>query len=281
MKPILTILAVMSLNFVSAQCPIVPECLSQNQISGQTLTNLNLQGNQCFYGFGSIAQSVNWNNWNWLQFHSTTASINLQQNVNFGGGTKKTYNTGYVVNYWGNTSFNGGDTLIIGTNCTVQITNPISNNSTSGNYNTIVMMPGSTLFVGLSMVQYYPGQVIQTNSSNNSNNIYIISCSDVPLGNKIMEFGLKGDILNWFVEDSDDIQLQYSEDGINFRTIYYTSQNQGYYKAREAGFYRLKADEVYSKIERYQIRVLEEPKVYYYMGKFYKEKPKTNYYGTK
>lgn len=262
---------------LQAQCLVMPQCTNIIPISSN-VSNINLQGNWCFEGYGSIAQSVNWNNWDWIQFKSTTASLNIDQNVNFGGGAKKIYCQGYAVNFWGNTSFNGNDTLFVSDGCTVQITNPISNNSNSGNYNTIVLGIGSHLFI--NNTEYYIGDTIHTNSSNNSNNIYIIGCNGTPLAITNPKFYLHGTLLYWETESNKN-EIQYSEDGKSFRTIYYSSLSYGNLAIKEAGFYRLKSDEYYSKILQFNLSKLSEKRIYYYMGNFYHEQPKTEYYGIK
>ena len=278
MKKLTFILSLFSLN-LQAQCIQVPNCTNSVSMCN-TITNMSLQGNWCFEGHGSISNSVNWNNWDWIRFNSISASININQNVNFGGGAKKVYNTGYAVNYWGNTSFNGSDTIFVGDGCTVQVTNPISNNSNSGNYNTIVLGVGSRLFIGPSMVEYHVGDTIRTNPSNNSNNIYVVGCSSTPLSIDEVKFYLNGNLLYWQTE-STDIQIQYSETGNSFRTIHYSSYPIGNLSIKEAGFYRLFHDGKYSKILQYNMSKLSEKRIYYYMGNFYHQQPQTEYYGTK
>lgn len=279
MKSILTITAVLSLNLAQAQCSPFPECTNEVQMCN-IISNMNLQGNWCFEGYGSIAQSVNWNNWDWIQFHSTTASINLQQNVNFGGGSKKVYNSGYAVNYWGNTSFSGADTMFVGAGCTVQITNPLSNNSNSSNYNTIVLGPGATLYIGVNMVQYEAGDTIKTNPSNNSNNIYVVGCAGSPLAIDKTKFYIHGNLLYWEVE-STNLKVQYSSDSKSWNTIHYSSFTNGNLAIHESGFYRLQYDDKFSETIPYNMKSLRDDRIYYYMGNFYKQQPEIPYYGTK
>lgn len=277
MKKLTFILSLFSLN-LQAQCIQVPNCTNSVSMCN-TLTNMNLQGNWCFEGHGSISNSVNWNNWDWIRFESINASINVDQNINFGGGTKRVYNTGYAVNYWGNTSFNGSDTMFVGDGCTVQITHPISNNSNSGNHNVVILGMGARLFIGISMVEYHIGDTIHTNPSNNSNNIYVLGCSGLPLSIDETKFYLNGNLLYWQT-DATDIQIQYSEDAKFFRTIHY-GNSIGNLAIKEAGFYRLSYDDKFSKVIPYNMSKLSEKRIYYYMGNFYHQQPKTEYYGTK
>lgn len=258
MKSTLTFLTVMSLNLVNAQCPPEPSCsYAWNSSNG---VNQNFNQSVCIYGKGVV--SGIFSNWNYLKFEASTGNMNVTQTLNvinnvwiYSDIPHKVILQDVVLN----------DTIILSDASELHI------NNISGS---------SVIIKGLASVLKVNGQYFNEGDTIN-NNIYVIGCNNVPLENKVIDFKINQNILSWFVEDSNDIQIQYSEDSKNFRTIHFTSQNQGFFPLREAGFYRIKADSTYSIIKRYNINELRENKIYYYMGNFYKQQPKTPYYGTK
>lgn len=278
---ILILLSILSIK-LQAQCVQTPSCINEVVMTCNDLSNQYSNGNTCFSGYGSIPTSYNWNGqWNWFQFNSTIASIGVEQSLNLGNGAKKVFTSGAGgVNFFGNFSMDGGDTLVVGTGCTTQVTYPISNNSNPGQKNVIILNPGAILYVGLNMAIYEPGDTIKTVPGNNSNNIYVIACYSVPLQVKIEDFSLNGNALNWTVNNADQIKIEYSVDQKSWNPVYSTSINKGSFGIVASGYYRLNADGEYSKTIVYTHDNVSSPKrVYYYMGNYYTDTKYLPYYG--
>lgn len=169
MKKLLTTLLLSTTAYIcNAQCSITPIC-QQSILFCNVISDTVFYGNQCFEGYSSI-ENTSFIGFNWLKFHSITASINIQSAINLDLGSKL-YNYGYAVNYWGNIIMNGTNTIIIGPNCTVQL----SSISATGTGNKIYMASGSKLYIGLEMVRYFPG--------NTYNGIQILPCPSYPVIN--------------------------------------------------------------------------------------------------
>jgi len=279
MKKILSLLLILAISISSyAQCVIQPNCTNTVNMCN-TITNEAYNGNVCFVGYGVISNSVNWNNWSVLQFLSSPTPIYVEQAVNFQNGPKKVFTSGTVY-FQNNFSMDGSDTLVVGTGSVARLNSIISNNSNIGQKNVIVLNTGAQVFV--NNLEYYPGDTIKTVIGNNSNNVYIVACGTVALSTNIIQFELKDSNIHWKVDSKDEVQIQYSDDGKNYRTKFYSNLTEGIYRVYEAGYYRLVTNNKYSDIIKYNMSVLKTGnEIYYYMGRFYKDKPVGVPYGVK
>lgn len=280
MKKLLILIFATSTINVSAQCIQFPTCTNTVELC-QALTNQSYNGNTCFVGYTDITNSVNWNNWQWLSFNSTSASLNIGQAINMQNGPKKIFCQGYAVNFWNNVSFDGGDTMVVGSGCTAQVTYPISNNSNPSQKNVIVLGSGATLYVGSGMTIYQPGDTIKTVPGNNSNNIYIVACNSVPLPVTIERFNITNEKLAWKVNGDYLVKIQYSSDGQYWQPFHTTYQTEGTKEIKESGFYRLEVNGKYSPTLPFKTKELNPGhQIYYYMGNYYNNTKNLPYYGT-
>lgn len=260
----LLLILVLITNIVKAQCIIAPVCTNSITINGNNLQNQSVNSDVCITGSGIIPNSFNWNNWNNLTFNG---SIISNQDINFQNEAKRTFNYGNI-NYLTNTSMDGQDTISVETNSALFINNLIANNFP----NIIILKSNASLIVKYQGVNtnFFPGDTIKTVLGNNSNNVLVLACNNIPLKTTILEFVLYHNFLRWTVESNSTIEVQYSEDGIHFASNYLTSSQTDYTEIKESGFYRLKVGEIYSRIISYNMITLKKSKdsLYYYNSKF-------------
>lgn len=292
---IVTITLIISIFVItsSAQCLPEPVCTQLVTFPGTNVSNISLNGDVCFEGYGDINNNNNFNNWNFQKYNSTDGPIQQNQNINFPNGAGKVYAQGLNVTFTGNFHMNGSDTFVIRQNSFAYIHNLISNNGTPSHRNVIIIEQGGILYYGSNAVEYNPvglPDTIQTTLGNPSNDVIVITCNvpGAPLSlNNIVEFKIQGDMLYWFVEDPEDIQIQYSEESTKgFRTIHYGTDNGGSIIIKESGFYRIKSGNSYSIILPYNMkRLTPESREYLYYdvrsGKFSNVKPDYYIHGVK
>lgn len=247
MKKLLTLGLALVATHSFAQCYNEPPCENNVNTCGG-FTSTNYTGNYCFYGHGDIPSSMNWNNWTFLKFESDGGSIDIFQNINFGNGATQIYCKGYTIDFFCPTiSMNGGDTLFVAENTTVTIGyGLVSNNSTAGQYNTIVMAPNSHVYRGYGNTVYNPGDTIKGGSTNPSNWIYVIGCpqANVPLQVGIIKWVQTGNKISWEV-NKEYATIEHYENG-NW-AFYQRVPNEGYFTPTQ-GEYRLVCGTEYSKI---------------------------------
>lgn len=294
MKKLLTILVLMLVAFnTHSQCPVEPSC-STSWLVTSGLNNQNFTQNICIYGQGIIHQSVNFNVPDYAKFEASTGNMHVLTpiNMNIINFTNMWLRSEYCydlkLNY---VSMGGGDTIITAEYSNIIINNIVSNNSIHDptlspplGYNVIIKGIASTLKVE---GQYYDvGDTIVTVPGNPSNNVYVLDCYGTPLPINIIEFKITGNVLSWIVEGVDNIEIQYSEDGKsqNFKSIHYTSVKRGELILERSGFYRIKSEDVYSKVLQYNmssLKVFDNNYIYYHMGVWYKTPPNVEVYGRK
>lgn len=266
MKKVVIILSLLG-GTTYAQCPQLPVCTNTVQMS--SLGNQSTNQSTCFVGNGVIPHNYNWNNWGYLSFSGT---IGVDQNVNFPSGANKVYNHGNIT-YSGHVNWNGNDTMVL-YQASVNVGQVTANNSGG---NVIAMDASSQLFVG--GVQYFPEDTIHTTPGNGSNDVYVIGCSGTPLG--IISISLQSNNILW--EAPGDVEVQYSENSKDFRTIYFTSQKRGKIELKEAGFYRIMSEGSYSTIVRLNLTelLLNNNIIYYNQGQFQLNRPSAPVVGEK
>lgn len=232
-----------------------PNCTKSIEMDCNGINTEVISGNTCIFGVGIIPETTEFKDWEWLQFHSNEASIVVKCPLKMEKETS-IYIEG-TISLW-NVQMEGADTIFIGENALLTI----KELSYFGN-NVIVLEEGARVF-NTELQEYYSGEFIF--------GVPIISQNRI-------DFEINEDVIKWFVEDSDDIQIQYSEDKVHFSTIHRTNKNSGYLVISESGFYRVVSGSSRSQVLTFKMQKLN--KVFYYMGNFYTEKPLTPYYGTK
>jgi len=244
MKKTILISLLSGISYISqAQCNFTPPC--NNPVTGSYLTNQSFNGDQCFQGPMTISTSVNWNNiYNWT-FNNV---LNYQTiNLPYGGNI---YTNGYTtlnqVNFTGNGHLyvQGGETHLFSTT---------SNNSNQGSFNTVTLSDSALFFY--NGIQYQVGDTIQL-SGNASNRIYVLDCSNIPLGFSILFYEIGYDFLDWKVDPVNfkEVEIMYSSDDPyvqNPDTYTWTKIDSSKnlidtYHVKKVGIYRIKVGNDYS-----------------------------------
>ena len=165
-------------------------------------------------------------------------------------------------------SMSGNNTVGIA-NHGIWIHNIVANNG-----NNVVLVPVNDSVL-VNQTYYKGGDVLV--GPNPSNNINFISCTSVALATIIEKFELRNDYVEWKVNSTDQIEIQYTEESKNpkWRSIYWTVIKEGRFPLPNSGFYRLKVGEEYSTMITYGMNILKpvpngEDKLYY-NGKGYSE----------
>ncbi|ANI88968.1 hypothetical protein A9P82_06465 [Arachidicoccus ginsenosidimutans] len=163
MKKIFTLIigsTLLSAN-IYAQCWVQPDCTNEVTVSG-TLTNKNYNGSTCFEGSGTISNSVNINNWDYLSF-TGTITVAQVQNVT----SKEIYASGNIK--FGNISLGGTSTIFVFGN--------LSLSGYNNNGQTTVILGDESSSITISGKEYHAGDTIKQNS----NYIAITSCKATSL----------------------------------------------------------------------------------------------------
>lgn len=232
MKRLFTLLAIiLTTTLAHSQCQPI-DCETSVEIEG-TLTNTAYNESICFStpSSATIANSVNWNSWEYLSF---SGEIVVNQNINFGTTNNKVYTSGDI--YLSYLSMNGSDTLF--TDGNTEIGTLISNNSFGTTWNYI--MTNSSVIV--SGTEYYPNDTIIT-AGGTGNNVVVLECLGAPLIIHLISFKIINNQLEWETSGVTYTTLQQSSDSKLWNNIYTSSNSKDYYSINPNGetnqYYRL------------------------------------------
>jgi len=206
----LLVVILLSTFVVNAQCWVQPDCKQEVQVIGN-LQNSNYNGSVCFEGAGTIKNSVNVNNWDYLSY-SGSLIVDGPLNMN---NKHNVYANGSVL--FDQVHFSGGDTLFI--SGAVIINKVVSNNSNPDGRNLIYLSEGSTVIINGH--PYIGGQTVIT-PGNDKNEIDVKVCSSSTLPVKLESFTVQNQVASWKVGESSDVEsytIQGSNDSKNWTDI--------------------------------------------------------------
>lgn len=248
------------------QAPVINQ-MYHNNPGGNAL----LYGDLLVYGSGAINSSNNFLGWTNLKIDGNEGHLNCFLPINMVQPNMHLWLAG-DIRMISAISMTGNNTVTVEPGSSVEIENIVSNNG------------GNTIAIGLNdsvkiyNAYYHVGDVFP--GPNPSNNIPIVSCGGVPLG--LTDIALWGNSLRWTVPEG-DVQIQYSQDGRDFNSVFFNLPAEGSKVLIESGFYRIKYSSSYTEMVRYQMNELKsDPVIYYVPGKYFQTtKPTGGLFGIK
>lgn len=244
MKKLSTILFAIASISATAQCTISPQCTNEINLQCTNISNQSVNGSPCFTGTGQIPNSFNVNN---AAYWSFDGDIFNYQNVNLQYNQEIYAKSGHSK-MLANTSLSGHDTIWVYNGASITLGVLIANNGG----NTVVLGVNTHLYVviGNNQTEYFIGDTIHT-QGNSSNDVRVLSCSNVPLNIKIISFKLKENTLYWEVTAGSNVKVEYSEDQSKWQQSEQTYFGDNHAEIFKTGFYRLRVDNEYSIVVRY------------------------------
>lgn len=174
-RKLLTLTALLAAFTAQSQCFEYDCSDAANNVDVEDGTS-NYDGSTCFIGTGSIPTSCNINNWSVI---SVYGEINYLQNINFGSVGTKLISKGN--NTFAYLSMDGSDTVYVKSGI-CEVSTIISNNSFTGQFNTIVVDDGAEFYYGGIRLDPTLSDVTVMTAGGTGNVIKIIrGCEDTPL----------------------------------------------------------------------------------------------------